>query len=251
MAEKVIKDAMLQKAVEQAVMELVRFEHGRDQSVIHLPIWLPNGTGITVTVRRTGSLVEVSDDGAAYGEAEDAMMHKSFARNAPDFATPLGVTYEAKAFSIRDVSLDNIAGAVAMVAEAAKRTFDVTVERAAERKTAEVNEVFYDRLRSVFREATVVRDCVIRGASQHEWKFSNVVSFGDRRTIFEAVAPFHISIYSVVTKFQDVRHLDNAPARYSVVQNNDEMTDLIGVLAQVSNVIEARIPDSSLRKLAS
>jgi ribosome-binding protein aMBF1 (putative translation factor) len=141
MAEKVIKDAMLQKAVEQAVMELVRFEHGRDQSVIHLPIWLPNGTGITVTVRRTGSLVEVSDDGAAYGEAEDAMMHKSFARNAPDFATPLGVTYEAKAFSIRDVSLDNIAGAVAMVAEAAKRTFDVTVERAAERKTAEVNEV--------------------------------------------------------------------------------------------------------------
>lgn len=249
MAELRIKDAVLRKAVEKAVGELVRFEHGQDHSVIHLPIWLPTGSSIAITVRRRGGVFDTSDEGSAYREAEDSLMQRSFARIAPDVSAELGVVYEDKTFSIRDVSADKVAGAVAVIAEAAKRTFDITVERAAERRTAEVNDSFYDRLRATFREATVHRDFIIRGASQHEWKFSSVVSFGDRRTIFEAVAPFHISIYSAVTKFQDVRHLENAPARYAVVQNKDEMTDLLGVLAQVSNVIESSISSVRLKQL--
>ena len=100
MADPLFKDPVLLRAVEKAVVELVRFEHAASGSYIHLPTWLSSGTGIAVAVRRgvQPGTFDLSDDCEVYREAEDFGVQKTFSRLAPQIAAGLGVRYEEKEF---------------------------------------------------------------------------------------------------------------------------------------------------------
>jgi hypothetical protein len=252
MASRLVKmDAELRQAAEKALLELVRIEHEFDRSCIILPIWLDSGSAVSVSIMRDRHGFMVSDAGDTYREAEDIGAQNSFSKQARKFSAQLGLLYADKQICLHDVSGENLAGAISIIAEAAKISYDAAAARAAEARDKKLGEVFYEKLVRVFDSRNVAKEASIRGASNHEWHFSNVVTFQEHRTIFEPVSPAPNSVFSVFSKFQDVRQLTNAPSRISVVSNREEMGDYVSLLAQASNVIESEASDITLRQLVA
>ncbi|KCZ64588.1 hypothetical protein L53_16515 [Hyphomonas sp. L-53-1-40] len=244
-------DGELRMAAENALAKLVRVEHEFDRSNILLPIWTSGGSPIEIAIMRDKEGFLVGDSGETFREAEEFGGQVSFARQASKYAAEYGLEYGKKTIFLRNVSIDRLPGAICVVAEVAKLSYDAAAAKAAETKDKRLAEMFHDRLVRIFTHSSVSRDVSIIGASSHEWHFSNVVTIGQTRTIFEPVSPIANSVYSVFAKFQDVRLLDAAPSRVSVVQERGVMGDYYALLAQTSNVIETSIDDTEIRQLVA
>lgn len=253
MSKAAIYDLNLRSAVENAAKQLISFDHSPDRSALIFPIWLPTGSAVTVSVWQsgTGQGFVVSDAGDTYLETLDVGAQRSYARIAPSIAESLGLVYRDKQFVAENVAADQIAGAASVVAEAAKKAFDHAAEKLAERRMEEANDILYERLVSVFDRKHIARNVSFRGASTHEWSFANAVEVQGHQTLFEAVSSAHLSIYAASTKFQDVKRLEHPPRRVSAVESRKDFGDLLGVLAQSSDVIELTAPDSEYRQLAA
>ncbi len=252
MVSKLVRvDEELRRAAEKALVELVRIEHEFDRSSITLPIWMSSGSAVIVSITRDRAGFMVSDAGETYIEAEDIGAQQSFSKQAKKFADELGIQYADKRLSLSGVSAENLAGAISCVAEAIKSAYDAASTRTTEARDKRMGEVFYEKLVRIFDPRHVVKDMAIRGASNHEWHFSNVVTLHDQRTIFEPVSGAPNSVFSVFSKFQDVKQLIKPPARVSVISDREEIGDYIALLAQASSVIEAEASDVTVRQLVA
>ncbi|ACT57888.1 hypothetical protein [Hirschia baltica] len=236
-----LSDEKLKRAVDNAVLELIRVQHEGRYSTVVLPIWLSSGAAVSVCIRAIGNSVSISDQGNSYLEAEDVNAQRTFSQIAQSIAEKHHVSYKDKAFSLDKVSFDNIAGAIGVVAEASRAAYDLAIDKVSERSEKNAKFEIDQKLRSYFPSHAVAKDVSIRGASNHEWKFSNVVTLDFRRkAVFEVVSSAPVAVYSVVTKFTDLKSLENSPTRVSVLNDRNGIGDLIRVLQQTSNVMDAQ-----------
>lgn len=239
-----------QKAVDAAVMELVQREHFADRSIIKMPLFFPTGTGVTVEIFPQGRTVIISDNGVAFYEVQSCGADEYFNRSARAIAREAGIEFDERAFSIRDVPWDQIAGAATVVAESAFLVSLACVRKLDERKDEEDVERLYERLVTIYTAERIAKRAPFKGDSQHEWRVDNIVQSNGHYAIFEHVRPQHNSVTSVAAKFHDIARLEKPPARVSVVESKKEMGDFLGVLSQASNVIEINAPNGVYSKAA-
>ncbi len=193
----------------------------------------------------------VTDMGSGYLEAEMMGTSLIYARNAKTIAEETGLHFDLHAFSIIDVSRDQLPGAIITIANASQQAVAVTAYKQSEKKFAEDAELLYERLIKVFTRLLVNRDVSIVGASNTSWHVANVVRLERKLTVFEPVSKHPNSITTATTKFHDLARLDDPPNRVAVVENKERLGTYLGVLSQAASVIVRDVPDTTLRRLAA
>jgi len=239
------------RAVEAAAGELVGAEHRPDASYVRTPLCFPSGSMIVIKVSAGQPRFFVSDFGAAYEEASMMGASGIFARHARGVADRMGVQFDQHAFFVVEVSREQLAGAVAAIANAALETVVVSAMKIAERKVAEDAEALYQRLIEIFRPPLVRRDVEVFGKSTTKWHVTTLVrSDHGPGTIFDSVSSHHSSVFAATTKFHDIANADDPPGRVAVVRNKAEMKTFLAVLSQAANVIERDSSRNSFLQLA-
>ena len=237
--------------VDAAARELVRVSHeGNGRSQVTLPLFYPSGAVVAVEVIAGASGFQVTDAGLAYREAEMFGAENLFGRNAAAIAERFGINAGKKEFRA-SAQVDQLAGTIADVGAASAQLAQRLYERIAQRNEAEIAAQLYEKLVHVFGSPKVVADAAIKGASSHQWRVSALVRLDGRDMAFEAVSNHHSSVYSSATMFHDIALLDRKPLAVAVVRDRREMGEYITILAQAANVIEAGVPEETIRRLAA
>lgn len=245
-------DGWFRDAIDRAVCDLVHREFFHFEASISLPIFYSNGDSVVVDVRPSGNGFVVTDSGATYQEADSVGAAAFFTRSARKWAEESGVTYDAQTFAIRDVAENNLAAAIAQVAECSRRSYDIAYEKLCAKKHEEDEQALYIRLVSIFTEKRVVPTAKVVGASNHEWEIDALVMLDGNRALFEYVSARNQTSYTpVAAKFHDIARLDNPPARVSVVPSFEEMGDVVALLQQASTVIELSSSDNKIVSAAT
>jgi hypothetical protein len=245
--------ATLQAVVEELARELVSVEYRSGSSFIRTPLLYPSGGSVVVRVdEHSASSYFVSDMGFGYQEAEFMGASLTYARHARLIAENAGVRFDHHAFFVIQVGRDQLAGAVATIANCSLEATTVAAYKLAERKVADEADRLYQRLITIFEPAAVRRNEEVIGASHTSWPVATIVrSDRGRLTIFEPVTPHHASVASVATKFNDISLLDTPPNRVAVVRNKQEMGTYLAVISQTADVVTRDAPDKTIVRLAA
>ncbi len=237
--------------VDAAARELVRVSHaGNGLSQVVLPLFYPSGAVVAVEVVANGNVFRVADAGLAYREAEMFGGEQLFGRNAASIAERFGIEAGRKEF-FATAKVDQLAGTIADIGAASVQLTQRLYERVVQRNEAEISAQLYEKLVHVFGSPKVIADAPIKGASSHQWRVSALVRLDGRDMAFETVSNHHSSVYSSATMFHDIALLDRKPKAIAVVRNRKEMGEYITILAQAANVVEADVPEATIRKLAA
>lgn len=252
MAAQALTAAPLRQLMESVASQLVAIEHRPDGAFITTPLMYPSGSMAVVRVDVQGHDRHfVTDMGAGYLEAEMMGLSLIHARHAKPIAERAGIRFDLHAFSIVDVSRDQLPGAIITVANASQQAVSLAAYKQSERKIAENVELFYERLIKVFTPLRVNRDVLIVGASNTSWHVANVVRLERKITVFEPVGKHPNSITTATTKFHDFARLEDPPNRVAVVESKDQLGTYLGVLSQAANVIARDVSDNVLTRLAA
>lgn len=240
-----------QRVVEDAARQLVAVEEVSGAQYVKTPLMYVSGASVVVRVERAGSSTEflVSDFGSGHQEAEWLGGELTFRRVARSIADAAGIGFDHFAFFAVRISRDQMAGAIATVANCSQEAVLVTSTRVAEKRAKDDAAELYDRLSDLFTPRAVTRDASIVGASNTEWHVAALVHAGNRPVAFEAVTKHPNSIVYAATKFHDISLVKPSPGRVAVVQRKDQLKTYLGVLSQSSsNVIEQRSADQIFRE---
>jgi len=252
MAAQGLSAAPNRRLIESIKGQLIRIEDRRDGALITMPLMYRSGSMTVVRVDISASDRHfVTDMGMGYLEAEMMGTSLVYARNAAPIAEQAGIRFDHHAFSLVDVSRDQLAGAVVVVANASQQAVALAAYKQSERKIAEDEERLYERLVRVFTRSHVNRHVAIVGASNTSWRVANVVKLGNKATVFEPVSRHPNSITTATTKFHDFARLDDPPNRVAVVESKEALGTYLGVLAQAASVITRDAPDKILERLAA
>ena len=237
--------------VDAAARELMRVKHeGNGRSQITLPLFYPSGAVVAVDVIAGASGYVVTDAGLGFREAEMFGGEHLFGRNAAPIAERFGIEAGRREFR-STANVDQLAGTIADVGAASSQLAHRLYERMVQRTEAEIAGQLYDKLVHVFGSPKVVAEATVTGASSHKWRVSALVKLDGRDMAFQAVSNHHSSVYSSATMFHDLALLDRRPLAVAVVRNRREMGEYVGILSQAANVIEADVPDDTIRRLAA
>ena len=235
--------------------ELAVAVHRPEGSYIQTPLMYPSGSYSLVRIFEIArDRFQVSDMGSGYEEARLLGAENIYVRVAKGVAENSGVNFEAHTFFVLEVARDQLAGAVATIANCSLEAVQITSLHAAERKHEDSIDRLIDRLKDVQRRAPrriqVIRDFQLVGASTTEWHFGASVIAASKQTLFEVVASHHQSVVNAVAKFGDISRLENAPARVSVVKNRAELGTKLSLLSQTSSIIEENAPSEVYDRVA-
>jgi hypothetical protein len=239
------------KAVEDAVREIIAAEHHGRASFVRTPVLYPSGGTVVVRVDDGPESFVVSDMGLGYQEAEMMGAGAIYSRQGRVIAESAGVGFDSQSFFVLKVERDRLAGAIVSVANCSQQAVAAAAYRVAERKTVEAGEILYERLVRVFSKPKVTKDEDFIGASNTKWHVAAVVRTAKEPTIFEPVIKHHASIATAAMKFHDIALLPQPPTRIAVVRNKKEFDTYLSVLSQAAHVIEEKVSDSQLEKLAA
>lgn len=234
---------------EQVARELTRVEHGTGRSLIKTALLYPSGTTIVLSVAPGFNGYVISDMGMGYAEAEQIASGPTFVRQATAAAEEAGIAFENHAFIVRDINRDQLVGAAMTVANTSMAASVLTAQRAGERQSAESEQRLIIRLVRIFGPVDVKVE--VPGSSQTRWRFDAMVRRSGVISLFDSVSSHHVSISSAVTKFLDISRLEDAPRRFAVTHSKKQLGTALGVLSQVSNVIEDRTPDEVIARWAA
>lgn len=240
------------RLLESVASQLVAIEHRPDGAFITTPLMFPSGSMAVVRVDVLGHDRHfVTDMGTGYLEAEMMGTSLIYERNAKPIAEHVDVQFDHHAFSLVDVSRDQLPAAIITIANASQQAVAVTAYKLSEKKIAEDTEFLYARLVKVFTPLQVSRDVPIVGASNTSWHVANIVRYERKLTVFEPVSKHPNSITTATTKFHDLARLEDPPNRVAVVENKERLGTYLGVLAQAASVVTRDVPDSTLMRLAA
>ena len=238
--------------MESVAGQLVAIEHRPDGAFITTPIMYPSGSMAVVRADVLGHDRHfITDMGMGYLEAEMMGTSLIYARSATPIAEQAGIHFDNHAFSLLDVSRDQLAGAIIAIANASQQAVALAAYKQSEKKIAEDEERLYERLVKVFTPLHVNRDVAIVGASNTSWRVANIVRLERKITVFEPVSRHPNSITTATTKFHDLARLDDPPNRVAVVENKERLGTYLGVLSQAADVITRDAPDRTLKRLAA
>lgn len=238
------------EVIDRVARELVRVEFHRSSATIATPVLYPSGSTVVVQIKEAGPQFFVTDMGLGYQEAEMMGAAAIYRNEARVVAEAAGVGFDNHAFFQVEVPRDQLAGAIVVIANCSSEAAVLAAYKLSQPKEDNLSAALYERLVGVFTTQRVQRDVHMRGASDHNWKISSLVTHGARATIFEPVRKQHASVYATATKFHDLARLRVPPRRVAVVESKAKMEDYLGLLAQAGNVIERDASDQIIRDLA-
>jgi hypothetical protein len=205
---------------------------------------------VVVRVEYAGDSYFVSDMGLGYQETDLMGASLIYSRYARLIGEDAGVDFDNHSFFVVQASKDQLAGAAVAVANCSLEAVSVAAHKLSERKAADEADRLYERLARVFAAPSVAKNVEIKGASTTTYPIANLVRAGGVETIFEPVINHRNSVATVAMKFNDIKLLDHAPGRVSVVRSKDEFGTLLNVLSQAGSVITRDVSDAALRRLA-
>ncbi len=245
-------DNSFKRMIGGIAQQLVHAEHGVGNSVIRLPLLYPSGANVVVRVEGAEDRYFVSDSGFGYHEADLMGATLIYARHGKSIADNAGVRFDNQAFFVIEASRDQLPGAVVTIANCSQEAATLSAYKLAERKSVDEGDALYERLITVFPRQDVVKHAEIIGSSETKWPVAALVTVPSfsQKSIFEPVTKFHASVVNAAAKFHDISRLENAPARIVVIRKKAEFGPWLGLLSQAASVIDAEVPNATLRKLA-
>jgi hypothetical protein len=239
------------EAVNAVMRDLVYATHRPEGSYVKLPIFYPSGSEVVVRVSGGPDRFYITDFGMGFVEAEFVGAERIYVRHAKQIGLSAGVGFDDHAFFAIEIDRDQLLGGIATIANCSAEAMIITALKSAEKVATDHAEFMIDKLERVFGTDKVRRNEKIIGSSNHEWEFAASILNGRRRSVFEFATKHAQSIASVAMKMDDVSRLNGAPNRIVMVRDKKEMGTYLGVLAHSSNIVEEKISDEKIRKLAS
>ncbi|MBI4968059.1 MAG: hypothetical protein HZC25_08055 [Rhodospirillales bacterium] len=236
--------------IEEVARSLASVRHEGEASYVRTPILYPGGSLVVVRVEQAGRHYLISDMGLGFVEADQMGAEVSFGRTAPHIAEKAGIAFEHHSFIVKEVSRDQLVGAVATVAACSQEAVQITAMKLSERKTVDASERLYGRLIRVFTPAKVTRHAEVYGASNTPWSVAALVKSDDHQAVFEPVTDHPNSVASAVAKFVDLSQLDRPPARVAVVHDKKTFGTRLNLIASAAKVIEEGATDRMLERVA-
>lgn len=243
-------DAKFASVVDAVAKEIVTTEHFGSASLIRVPLMYPSGATAVVQITNAKDRYFVTDMGMGHQEA--AMIGASILYNnsARPLAEHFGIRFDNQAFFVAEANREQLASAITIVAKCSTEAASMSALKAAERKFEEDSDILYSRLVKVFAKAEIARDAEFVGSSTHKWPVAAIVKHGSKTALFEPVNKHHASVVNAAVKFHDIARLDDPPQRIAVVKIKGELGNYLNVLSQAANVVEYKVPDSTILKLA-
>ena len=236
---------------EQVARGLAKASMLDGRAFIRTPVLLPSGSTVVVVIQEEGGgRYRVSDLGQGDDEADLLGIVPTYRAQARDMAHLTGLAFDGRAFVAAALDPSRLIGATMAVANATSRALERAMQRAERRRTDAAVDRLLARLHRLFPAADLTRDAELRGASTHPWHFDAVLRGEARQTVFDIVMPHQTSVAFAAAKFHDLARLDHAPARVAVVPSKAAFGDLLAVVAQAAQVIEADAPDRAFSRVA-
>lgn len=234
-----------ERAVDNAVCELIQREHFQGVSIIAMPESYDSGAACVIRVEpMVRGHVRVTDGGIGYIEADEFGAAASYTKQASRIAEAAGIKFHKHEFFIERVSYESIAVAVAIVAAASRRAFSGAWEKMVAEKDEHREDHLIERLKSVFREENVKPKAIIAGAQKPDWRVSAIVTWEGRLAAFQSVTERAQSYGPAVAKFWDFEQLpdDRRPICVSAIPAGHDLGSARKLLAAISTVIEDDAP---------
>lgn len=228
---------------------LSRLNESRSPVRVMTTTLLPSGALVAVSVRpnRNGAF-QVSDDGAG---CKDLLVlgHNELigadVRRGRATAERLGLSFDGEGFSLRDVTADQLAGAIVFVAEAAREWSTTAAANAARRAEQALVQRVEERLRAALPAATLEKERELPGASTKKHRFDLVVSLPDqRKAVFEVVTPNANSLSAAHLKLFDLMGAHPEWPREAVTESLSDWAEPdMALLAAVSTRVRGMDQD--------
>jgi hypothetical protein len=232
--------------------ELVHARKVSRGTVVTTPVLFPSGAHVSVLVIFTGDRCLVSDDGAAYAEADLMGASEIFRRAARAIAEESGLRFNNFEVFESDARIDNLPGIIAIVADAAKRAIHLTAERLARKFDFDLKTSIVDRLIDIFGAKRVSVGASISGASTHSWTVDALVRTDSAEVAIESVSPSPISVSSAYMKLDDIRRLDSAPRTVAALKGKSSFgADQLLILGRTSRLMDVKGDWRDLEKFAA
>jgi hypothetical protein len=237
-------------ALDEAVRSLISTRHALAGSLVTMPVMYPSGASVVLEVSIHGDKCFVSDMGAAYEEAEMMGTARYFKAEAARIADSYGIRFDGRLMFVAEVPVDNVRGAIVVVANASGDAARSAANKQAERHEHDTKQMLYERLVSVYPANEVSKDAEAIGQSNHKWKVSVLVRNSFRTLMFEPVSGHYITAVGTAAKFHDLAGLEVPPARIAVIKSREDIGDFYGLVAGASTkVLQITEPDSTFARL--
>lgn len=209
----------------------------------------PSGELISLTVVPTRSgRFRVSDDGLGRTAVLDEGVHhmrpgdRKRAEAIADFS---GLRFEGEAFVADDVSADNLASAMALVAEASRSWAAQMLDRSTRNRERALFEVVKDKLERAYSTPMVHSKIAVLGASSSQYDFDFGVKLNSGRfALFEIISPAPPSVAFAHTKFSDVQRAQPDWPREAVVEDlNAWPSESLALISQVTSHVRPASAD--------
>lgn len=203
--------ADLDRALAQAIADLIVRQQVNAADYLHLPLHHPDGSRVTVRIDTLPDGFRVSDDGTSAGILEGLLDARSLRDVAKSIAAPLTLDVENGCIGTK-AGPDDLYRAICDVAEASWRLTD----RLSDRLDRPVREPHHrevgDRLTALFGEQKVERQPSVAGGSGKTWRPSAMLRQSQAVAIVQGVPDQHNGLYHAVAMFHDIRRRDDTLA---------------------------------------
>jgi len=244
-----LAEAPVDPAIRGAVEGLVRVSAAGQTALVSLPMIYPTGNAVGIKIERVNDRFVVSDFAFGYREAESFGGERSFAAHVRKVVEAYGLDYGLGHQITYCATAAQLRGAIKMVAAASLETVTKVFASAPEWDEEEIGAGLYDRLIRLFGNKRVFSKDNVIGASSVSWPISARVTLNGRDILFDVVSPHHSSVFSTVSKFNDLARRDNRMVEVAVVDDKKAMGKWLPLLSQVATVIEDDAADQTLREI--
>jgi hypothetical protein len=245
-----VKNHKYTQTLDEAVRTLVSTRHASAGSLVTMPVMYPSGSAVVLEVSMNGKRCFVSDMGTAFEESQMMGSNRYFKSEANRIAERYGIKFDGQLMFVAEVPIENIQGALVVVANASGDAARAAANKQTERHEHDAKEMLYERLLSVYRTKDVAKDAEAIGQSNHRWKISVLVKDSVNTWMFEPVSGFYITAVGTAAKFHDFAALESPPSRISVIKSRDDIGDFYGLVAGASTkIVYANEPDSTFERL--
>lgn len=236
-------------AVSRAVERLVSVRHEGSGSFVSTSSMYPSGGTVVIWIRRDEPNFLVSDYGFGYQECSImGADRRQFMSRAAPVAEAAGIGMTADCTFEVMVSEGQLSGAIKAVAACSQETAIKFAHRIFQRQRADVGTLVHDKLKRLYGEKHVARDLDFQGASQSHWRIDVAVQRDETVSLFDTVTPWAQSVAFTLAKFGDIRLLENAPSRTSVLAAKKGYGSWMTALAQNGSIVQAAANDDAFRR---
>ncbi len=245
-------DTPARSALDKIAAELVRVHETAKGGIITTPVLFPSGAHVSIRIVLEEGPCLITDDGVAYAEADMMGAVDIFKRSAKAVAEDAGIRFNSYEIFEAKTNLEYAPGIIAIVADAARRSIQLTSERLARRIEADTRSRMLDRLMDAFGTSNVETDAIISGSSTHHWTVDALVRTAAAPIAVQFITPAPVSVSSSFMKLDDIRRLDDAPRTVGALSARTAFkADQLLILGRAARLIDVRSPLDDYKRLAA